>query len=117
MEPENAAVGAARAGVAVPEGAEPPPKPFGSPAAPDIPTFAEQTLPNFSVDAWFAVIGPKGLPPAQVKKAHDAVVSAFNDPALYTRQVFDGYAHMDLFIGRDAARDVFPYLITQLERR
>lgn len=43
-------------------------------------------------------------------------LSAFNDPALYTRQVFDGYAHMDLFIGRDAARDIFPYLITQLER-
>ncbi|OUM02561.1 alpha/beta fold hydrolase [Variovorax sp. JS1663] len=43
-------------------------------------------------------------------------LSAFNDPTLYTRQVFDGYAHMDLFIGRDAARDVFPYLIAQLER-
>lgn len=43
-------------------------------------------------------------------------LSAFNDPALYTRHIFDGYAHMDLFIGRDAARDVFPYLITQLER-
>ena len=43
-------------------------------------------------------------------------LSAHNDPALYTRHIFDGYAHMDLFIGRDAARDVFPYLITQLER-
>ena len=43
-------------------------------------------------------------------------LSAFNDPALYTRHIFDGYAHMDLFIGRDAARDVYPYLITQLER-
>ena len=43
-------------------------------------------------------------------------LSACNDPALYTRHVFDGYAHMDLFVGRDAARDVFPYLITQLER-
>ncbi|MDR6534979.1 alpha/beta fold hydrolase [Variovorax soli] len=43
-------------------------------------------------------------------------LAAHNDPALYTRHIFDGYAHMDLFIGRDAARDVFPYLITQLER-
>ncbi|MDM0058229.1 alpha/beta fold hydrolase [Variovorax fucosicus] len=43
-------------------------------------------------------------------------LSAFNDPALYTRHIFDGYAHMDLFIGRDAARDVFPYLIAQLEK-
>jgi len=51
-------------------------------AAPDIPTLAEQGLPNFAVDAWFAVIGPKGLPPAQVKKVHEAVVAAFNDPAV-----------------------------------
>ncbi|TWO69829.1 tripartite tricarboxylate transporter substrate binding protein [Caenimonas sedimenti] len=51
-------------------------------AAAEIPTFAEQGLTNFAVEAWFAVIGPKGLPPAQVKKAHDAVVAAFNDPAV-----------------------------------
>ena len=51
-------------------------------AAQDIPTFAEQGLSNFAVEAWFAVIGPKGLPPAQVKKAHEAVVQAFNDPGV-----------------------------------
>jgi len=53
-----------------------------TPAAPEIPTFAEQGLANFSVDAWFAVIGPKGMSAASVKKAHDAVVAAFNDPAV-----------------------------------
>ena len=50
-----------------------------TPAAPDIPTFAEQGLPNYVVEAWFAVIGPKGLPPAEVKQVHDAVVAAFAD--------------------------------------
>lgn len=49
-------------------------------AAPEIATFAEQGLKDFSVEAWFALIGPKGLPPAEVKKAHDALVAAFNDP-------------------------------------
>jgi tripartite-type tricarboxylate transporter receptor subunit TctC len=53
-----------------------------TPAAPEIPTFAEQGLANFAVDAWFAVIGPKGMSPANVKKAHDAVVAAFNDAAV-----------------------------------
>jgi tripartite-type tricarboxylate transporter receptor subunit TctC len=52
------------------------------PAAPEIPTFAEQGLHNFTVEAWFAVIGPKGMSPANVKKAHDAVVAAFADPAV-----------------------------------
>lgn len=51
-------------------------------AAPDIPTFAEQGLPGYVVEAWFAVIGPKNLPAAQVRKAHDALVSAFADPAV-----------------------------------
>jgi tripartite-type tricarboxylate transporter receptor subunit TctC len=53
-----------------------------TPAAPDIPTFAEQGLSNFAVDAWFAVIGPKGMSPAAVKKAHEAVVAAFADPTV-----------------------------------
>jgi tripartite-type tricarboxylate transporter receptor subunit TctC len=56
--------------------------PQRSPAAPDIPTFSEQGLANFSVDAWFGVIGPKGMNPAAVAKAHDAVVAAFADPAV-----------------------------------
>ncbi len=51
-------------------------------AAPEIPTFAEQGMANFSVEAWFAVIGPKNMQPAQVKKVHDAVVQAFADPAV-----------------------------------
>jgi len=53
-----------------------------TPAAPDVPTFMEQGLANFTVDAWFAVIGPKGLSAAHVKKAHDAVVTAFADPVV-----------------------------------
>jgi tripartite-type tricarboxylate transporter receptor subunit TctC len=50
------------------------------PAAPDIPTFAEQGIPGYQVEAWFAVIAPKQLPPAEVKRVHAAVVAAFNDP-------------------------------------
>lgn len=49
-------------------------------AAPDIPTFVEQGVPNYVVEAWFAVIGPKGLPAAEVKRVHDAVVTAFGAP-------------------------------------
>ena len=56
--------------------------PQRSSAAPDILTFAEQGLTNFSVEAWFAVIGPKNMNPATVKRAHDAVVAAFKDPTV-----------------------------------
>jgi tripartite-type tricarboxylate transporter receptor subunit TctC len=52
------------------------------PAAPEIPTFAEQGWPNYVVEAWFAVIGPKGLAAAEVQKVHAALMAAFNDPAV-----------------------------------
>ena len=51
-------------------------------AAPDIPTFVEQGLPGYVMEAWFAVLGPKGMAAADVRRVHEAVVAAFNDPAV-----------------------------------
>ena len=53
-----------------------------SAAAPDIPTFVEQGLPTYVIDAWFGVLGPKGMSAANVKRVNDALVQAFNDPAV-----------------------------------
>jgi tripartite-type tricarboxylate transporter receptor subunit TctC len=50
-----------------------------TPAAPEIPTIAEQGLPSYVVEAWFGVLGPKGMAPADVKRAHDALSAAFAD--------------------------------------
>jgi tripartite-type tricarboxylate transporter receptor subunit TctC len=47
---------------------------------PDLPTIAEQGFPEVDVGGWFAVVGPKGLPPAEVKRLHEAVVAAFAMP-------------------------------------
>jgi tripartite-type tricarboxylate transporter receptor subunit TctC len=47
---------------------------------PDVPTLAEQGFPEVDVAGWFAAVGPAKLPPAQVKRLHDAIVAAFNDP-------------------------------------
>ena len=51
-------------------------------AAPDMPTFAEQGLPGYVVEAWFAVVGPKGLPAGEQQRVHGALVQAFADPAV-----------------------------------
>jgi tripartite-type tricarboxylate transporter receptor subunit TctC len=59
-------------------------------AAPGIPTFAEQGLPNYIVDGWFAVVGPKGLPAAEVKRVHDAFVAAFATPEVKDAMVKQG---------------------------
>ncbi len=53
-----------------------------TPAAPEIPTFVEQGLPGYVIDAWFGVLGPKGMNAAAVRKVNEALVAAFNDPAV-----------------------------------
>jgi tripartite-type tricarboxylate transporter receptor subunit TctC len=53
-----------------------------TPAAPDIPTIAEQGLPNYEIEGWFAVLGPAKLPADQVKRIHEAFVSAYNTPEM-----------------------------------
>jgi tripartite-type tricarboxylate transporter receptor subunit TctC len=53
-----------------------------SPAVPDIPTIAEQGLPNYEIEGWFAVLGPAKLPPEQVNRIHTAFVTAFNTPEM-----------------------------------
>lgn len=53
-----------------------------TPAAPDIPTIAEQGSPNYVVEAWFGILGPKGMAAADVKRVHEAVVAAFGDPTV-----------------------------------
>ena len=39
-----------------------------------------------------------------------------NGAGLYTRHVIKDYAHMDCFIGKDAARDVYPVVLAALDR-
>jgi tripartite-type tricarboxylate transporter receptor subunit TctC len=53
-----------------------------TPAAPEIPTIAEQGLPSYVVEAWFGVLGPKGMSAADVKRVNAALVAAFADPAV-----------------------------------
>ena len=49
-------------------------------AAPEIPTFAEQGMPGYEVDAWFAVVGPARMSPDAVKRIHTGFVNALATP-------------------------------------
>jgi tripartite-type tricarboxylate transporter receptor subunit TctC len=49
-------------------------------AAPEIPTMVEQGVTNYVVEAWFAVLGPKGMAAADVQRIRDAVAGALADP-------------------------------------
>jgi len=78
-------------------------------AAPDIPTFVEQGLPDYIVNAWFAVIGPKKLPAADVQRIHEAFVAAFEDS-----QVKDAMARQGNVISISPADTAMPFFRSEL---
>lgn len=49
---------------------------------PAIPTAVEQGYPNYVVEGWVAVIGPKGLSESQVRTIHDALKVAYSQPSV-----------------------------------
>jgi tripartite-type tricarboxylate transporter receptor subunit TctC len=80
-------------------------------AAPEIPTFVEQGWPGYVVEAWFAVIAPKGLPAAEVQRVHAAVVSAFADP-----EVKDAMARQGNVISVGPADKAMPFFRSELAK-
>jgi choline dehydrogenase-like flavoprotein len=53
--------------------------------------------------------------PEGSKLTYDYLTEA-NGPGLYTRTVIPDYSHLDLFVGKDAARDVYPVITAELDR-
>jgi len=56
-----------------------------SPAAPDIPTIAEQGLPGFEAVSWFALFAPAGTPRPVVDKWHAEVKKILETPEVGKR--------------------------------
>lgn len=52
---------------------------------PDVPTVAESGYPGFSMDAWWSIAGPAGLPPEVVNRIVAAVKPILESPALAER--------------------------------
>jgi cholesterol oxidase len=44
-----------------------------------------------------------------------APTGAWTGKSNYSVDYLDGYGHLDAIIGRNAARDVFPHILEQLE--
>jgi tripartite-type tricarboxylate transporter receptor subunit TctC len=53
-----------------------------SPAAPDVPTFAELGLPKVLAGSWYALLAPAGTPTAIIQKLRDEVVKALASKTL-----------------------------------
>ncbi|SCX46138.1 tripartite tricarboxylate transporter substrate binding protein [Variovorax sp. EL159] len=54
-------------------------------AVPDVPTSAEQGLPDFQIGSWNAIVAPAGTPQAQVDVLNQALARALKRPAVVAR--------------------------------
>ncbi len=59
--------------------------PTRSPALPDVPTTVELGQPQLQSSTWFALLAPKGTPPAIVARLNAEVNEILKDPAVRTR--------------------------------
>jgi tripartite-type tricarboxylate transporter receptor subunit TctC len=62
-------------------------------------------MPGYLVEGWFAVIGPKGMAAADVKRVHAAVSAAFADPAV--REAMAKQGNVINVSSTEHARDFF----------
>ncbi|MBE9606859.1 tripartite tricarboxylate transporter substrate binding protein [Acetobacteraceae bacterium H6797] len=52
---------------------------------PDLPTFAEEGLPNVGMPYWYGLYAPVGLPAPVLARLHDGAVKAMAEPSLLAR--------------------------------
>ena len=67
-----------------------------SPSLPDVPTFAEQGVPNYSYYTWLGLVAPTGTPKEAVQRLSDALRAATADKAIQDRYRDDGLEAMDM---------------------
>jgi tripartite-type tricarboxylate transporter receptor subunit TctC len=72
---------------------------------PDVPTLAQAGVPNYSFDAWVAMIGPAGLPKPIVDSYYAAVKTAMASPEF--QRALEGQGLMATGTGPDAAPAFF----------
>jgi tripartite-type tricarboxylate transporter receptor subunit TctC len=59
-----------------------------SPAAPEVPTVAE-SIPGFQCTTWYAMLAPRGVPPAIIAKINADMVKMLSDPP-FVKRLTDG---------------------------
>ena len=52
---------------------------------PDLPTVAESGFPGFQFDSWMGLLGPAGMPRAEVDRINTAMQKVLADPVIQER--------------------------------
>ncbi|HET9340971.1 MAG TPA: tripartite tricarboxylate transporter substrate binding protein [Casimicrobiaceae bacterium] len=67
-----------------------------TPAAPSVPTVAEQGFPGYAVDPWYALYAPSGTPKPVIDALSRALAGALRDPAVSQEIASQGYEPLPL---------------------
>ena len=62
-----------------------------SASLPDVPTIAEQGLPQFELDGWIAAIAPAGVPPAEIDRLYQGFQQGLAMPEARDALIAQGY--------------------------
>ena len=61
-----------------------------NPALPEVPTMVEAFPPGYEIDAWFAAVGPAGMPAQIVERLHAEIARMQREPAFVAKLTIDG---------------------------
>ena len=78
---------------------------------PDVPTLAESGLPNYSFDAWIAVVGPAGLPKPIVQKYYTDFKTV-----LAQKEVQDALAAQGITVINSTPEQAVPFFKSELDK-
>jgi len=81
------------------------------PGLPGIPTLAESGLPQYSFDAWLAIIGPAGMPSQDVADLQKKIKATLGEPAIR-----DSLAAQGVVILGSGPEEAAPFLKSELEK-
>ncbi len=86
--------------------------PARSPSVPEVPTAAEAGLPGLEFFSWWAIWGPRGLPPEIIRRINTTLAEAMREPEVVRRltdmgiePVAESPEAFAAFIERDVARN------------
>jgi tripartite-type tricarboxylate transporter receptor subunit TctC len=78
---------------------------------PDVPTLAESGLPNYSFDAWIALVGPAGLPAPLVQKYYTDMKTV-----LAQKEVQDALAQQGITVINSTPEQAVPFFKSEMEK-
>ena len=85
--------------------------PYRSTMLPNVPTFAEEGLTNYSLDGWVSLAGPAGLPRPIVDKLNSELKAV-----LALKEVQEAMAKLDLRVAPNTPEQATQFFQTELEK-